>query len=155
MLPFKWFNLVHFCHLPSLWIMTYGGSCVRVSKDLSYSLKISLIGLSPGPLLGFVCLLSSSSAAPSPTSLFAFFSSWSLSHFPGGSTSSPIRMAAEQEMARVSAIGEGGLLIVMMCSLERWQPPTAANPGSQCTASSGGVSCSTQNCISIPHPLSF
>lgn len=60
----------------------------------------------------FLSLSSSLSWAPSPTGLFAFCSSWFLSHFPGGSTSSPIRVAAEQEMADMRVLREEGFFFV-------------------------------------------
>lgn len=64
-------------------------------KNTVGSTEMSVCSLFPPFLLNFVFLFLSSSLPwpPSPTSLFAFCSSWFLSHFPGGSTSSPIRVA--------------------------------------------------------------
>lgn len=62
----------------------------------------------------FLSLSSSLSWAPSPTGLFAFCSSWFLSHFPGGSTSSPIRVAAEQEMADMRVLREEGFFLFIL-----------------------------------------
>lgn len=123
------------------WVMTYGSSCVCVSKGLSYSLKISLIGLSPVPSPPRICLSFLSSFAEFPPPPAYLHSS------PAGSwvtfLEAALQVQLEWQLSRrwpEWVLEERGLLIVMMCSLERWQPPTAANPGSQYTASSGGVS---------------
>lgn len=97
-----------------------------IVKNTELSSNGYLFFLSPF-LLNFVFLFQSSSlpGSPSPTSLFAFCSSWFLSHFPGGSTSSPIRVAAEQETARMGVLEGTGfwalffiLMIYSLMSLE-------------------------------------
>ena len=49
-----------------------------------------------------------------PTGLFAFCSSWFLSHFPGGGTSGPIRVAAEQGMADMRVLREEGFFLFVL-----------------------------------------
>lgn len=70
------------------------------------------------PLSSFILFFFSypllSLGSPSPTRLFAFCSSWFLSHFPGGSTSSPIRVAAKQEMAKMRVLWEEGFLFLFL-----------------------------------------
>lgn len=117
-------NSVYCCTCPFLGLQAaYQSENTVMYQDLLLLVKNTVSWTQMGvcssfPLSSFILFFFSypllSLGSPSPTRLFAFCSSWFLSHFPGGSTSSPIRVAAKQEMAKMRVLWEEGFLFLFL-----------------------------------------